>query len=105
MHHPSGLDLVSPTKKKRKQSLNQGEVLDIIKLHERNIRAAAEQIASEEFMGIPVEDIPTQDLADMEETIEKLRKRIGKLMNSEIHSVQVLLYSAVHLYGQRFVQW
>ena len=78
--------------------------MKIVGEHNRNMKAAAQQIASEEFMGIPVEDIPTQDLADMEETIEKLRKRIGKLMNSEMHSVPVLLHSAVHLYRQRFVQ-
>ena len=47
------------------------------------MKDAAIQIASEEFMGIPVEDIPTLELEEMEETIETLRKKIGKPMGNK----------------------
>ena len=44
--------------------------MKIVGEHHRNMKDAAIQIASEEFMGIPVEDIPTLELEEMEETIE-----------------------------------
>ena len=61
-----------------RKSLTQRDVMKIVGEHNRNIKAAAQQIASEEFMGVPVEDIPTLELEEMEETIETLRKKIGK---------------------------
>ena len=84
--HPSGLDLVSsPMKKKRKKSLTQAEVLKFISDHKRDLKAAATTIAEECFMKIPVDEIPTQDLEEMEATIEKMRAKIGKFMWAEMY--------------------
>ena len=83
--HPSGQDLLSPMKKKRKRSLTQAEVLKFISDHNRDLKAAAKTIAEECFMKIPVDEIPTQDLEEMEATIEKMRAKIGKFMWGETY--------------------
>ena len=94
-HHPSGLNLVSPThsgeddtpsyleptKKKLKKSLNQAECLNIIREHGRNMSAAANSIVYEHFMTIPADEIPTTDLAEMEAVAEKFRKLLGEYIS------------------------
>ena len=72
--------MASPIKKKIRRSLNQGEALEIIRKFKRDLRKAAESIAYEEFMNVPVGDIPTKDLEEMEVTIGKLRRKIGEFM-------------------------
>ena len=80
--HPSGQELVSPMKKKRRRSLTQAEALAIIRDHNRNLTAAATTIAQDYFMKVPVdlEDFEEIDPEELEATIEAMRAKLGEFM-------------------------
>ena len=67
----------------RRESLTQLEVLKIIKEQNRNMKAAAEFIAEEYFMKTPADELPTQDLAEMNATIKRMSLKLGEFIWSE----------------------
>ena len=73
-----GPSYLGPTKKKLKKTLNQAEALKIIRDHNRNMQAAADFIVYEHFMTMPVDEIPTTDLAEMKATANKIRLLLGE---------------------------
>ena len=71
---------MSPHKKKSRKSLSEIECLQILRDHNRKFREAAESIVYKYFLNVPVDDLPTQDLKEMEAVIEKIRKQLGELL-------------------------
>ena len=72
--------MVSPVKKKRKEYLTEAEALKVIRDNDRNMKAAALTIVEEFFMKIPLEEMPSQDLEEMDATIKKISLKLGECM-------------------------
>ena len=70
--------MVSPVKKKRKEYLTEAEALKVIRDNDRNMKAAALTIVEEFFMKIPLEEMPSQDLEEMDATIKKISLKLGE---------------------------
>ena len=62
--------------------MREGELLEIIKVHKRNLLSAAQEVVFEHFLAKPVDELPTQDLEEMENIANTISKRLGKLCNN-----------------------
>ena len=96
---------MSPEKKKRRKFLTKAEALEIIRGHNRNLRAAADTIALDYFMKIPLDQLPEKEMKEMEATIGKITAKLGEFVWREIcfiklECINCCQYCFFHLFMQ-----